>query len=344
MRLEYKVGVVVAVAVVGLGTWFFITRDRASDTSVVRAPDVTKPDAAKPATAARQASPRPVPTANRPTPAPAFPRPVVRPDSSRMPTAVTTRPAQPTTPSFSLNPDRSTSPGIRSETPVMKPESPIERPMAVTEKPAADMNSATIVSGTRLMPQPSVPKPSIGALAPSGSTPAPTAPAPDATPAKTHVMKSGDTIQGLAIKYYGAAKYASLIFDANKQLGDPRRIPVGAKITIPPAPATVSDASKTAAPSGNATPPSSDVRTASAEPRRQPPNTKPYVVRKGDNWQRIAGEVMGDRTRWTELFELNKRSANETPHALRAGDTIYVPAETTTSPPSRTLMSTTPKS
>jgi nucleoid-associated protein YgaU len=347
MRLEYKVGVIVAVAVIGLGTWFFITRDRASDNSVARVPDVSRTDAAKPSSTAKQASPQPTPTAHRP--APALPKPVVRQDLPRAPMSVTTRPSQPP-PTLSLNPDRSTSPGIRSETPLAKAESSIDRPATFTDKtptpiakpfvPTGDAGATPIATAapTRVAP-PASPKP---VVAPEASSPTPTA-ASAAPTAKTHVMKQGDTLQGIAIKYYGAAKYTSLILDANKQFADPKRIPVGAKITIPPAPTAPSDAARAAALGTPSTRPAADIRMASAEPRRQPSNTKPYVVKKGDNWQRIAEQFMGDKGRWTELFEMNKRYAGESPHNLRVGDTIYVPVATASPAPGRTLMSTMPK-
>ncbi|MGB9625850.1 MAG: LysM peptidoglycan-binding domain-containing protein, partial [Phycisphaerae bacterium] len=177
----------------------------------------------------------------------------------------------------------------------------------------------------------------------------PAPPAPGGAPAapaeaavRTHVMKQGETLQGLAIKYYGAAKYTSLILAANKQLGDPRRIPVGAKITIPPAPPAGSEAPKASA--GASSRPAAELRTAAAEPRRQPPNTKPYQVKKGDTWRKLAAMYYGSEAEAPQLFELNKRSPNETMHTLRAGETIYVPLTTSqASPPARTLMGTAPK-
>lgn len=172
-------------------------------------------------------------------------------------------------------------------------------------------------------------------------------------------MKQGDTIQGLAIKYYGSARHASLISEANKQFADPRRIPVGAKLTIPPAPLASPEAPKVAdAGARPTTRPAVASHAPSAAPLRQPPNTKPYVVKKGDNWYRLAAQCYGSESEFPQLFELNRRSAAETVKSrpLRVGETIFVPATASVgSPgassavppapasPTRTLMGTTAK-
>ncbi len=340
MRLEYKVGIVIALAVVGLGTWFFITRDRASD-----APVATGPVAAAPSPgAARQTSPQPAPAAHERQ---AQPHPVARQELVRSPVSVTTRPSH-ASPGFSIDPERSSTPGIRSETPIPEPEVPsglAERsPSPIPAKAPALPAKPTEPGATALV----TPRPSPAVSAQPVVSP-PASPAPGggaATPTegavRTHVIKQGETIQGLAIKYYGAARYASLILGANKQLGDPRRIAVGTKIAIPPAPAAGSEAAKASA--GATTRPAAELRTAAAEPRRQPPNTKPYQVKKGDTWRKLAAIYYGSEAEAPQLFELNKRSPNETMHTLRAGETIYVPLGISqASPPGRTLIGTAPK-
>jgi len=344
MRLEYKVGIVIALAVVGLGTWFFITRDRASDSPVASGPKAGPVAAAPSPGAARQTSPQPAPAVHQRQ---AQPHPVVRQEVVRTPMSVTTRPSHANS-GFSIDPDRSSTPGIRSETPITGPEvssglaerSPSQIPAKAPTPPGKPAEpGATALVTPRPSPvvsaQPVVSPPA--SPAPSGSSAAPSEGA-----VRTHVIKQGETIQGLAIKYYGAAKYASLILAANKHLGDPRRIAVGTKVTIPPAPPAGSETPKASA--GATTRPSAELRTATAEPRRQPPNTKPYQVKKGDTWRKLAAIYYGSEAEAPQLFELNKRSPNETMHTLRAGETIYVPLATSqASPPARTLMGTAPK-
>ena len=62
------------------------------------------------------------------------------------------------------------------------------------------------------------------------------APAPPAQepPARTHTVKSGDTLSGLARTYYGKASLFPQIFNANRdKMSDPDRIRVGQVLVIP---------------------------------------------------------------------------------------------------------------
>lgn len=55
-----------------------------------------------------------------------------------------------------------------------------------------------------------------------------------ATEQRMHAVVSGDTLSGLAKKYYGDASKYNRIFEANRdQLDDPDRIRVGQKLKIP---------------------------------------------------------------------------------------------------------------
>lgn len=61
--------------------------------------------------------------------------------------------------------------------------------------------------------------------------PLPAAPAPDEA---WHEVVSGDTLSGLAKKYYGKGGLYMKIFEANKdQLSDPNLIKIGQKLRIP---------------------------------------------------------------------------------------------------------------
>jgi len=69
---------------------------------------------------------------------------------------------------------------------------------------------------------------------------APVAEAPTTAPAATpgeerwHVVASGDTLSGLAKKYYGKGSLYTKIFEANTdQLKDPNLIKVGQRLRIP---------------------------------------------------------------------------------------------------------------
>ena len=60
------------------------------------------------------------------------------------------------------------------------------------------------------------------------------APAAQEPPARTHTVKSGDTLSGLARTYYGKASLFPQIFNANRdKLSDPDRIRAGQVLVIP---------------------------------------------------------------------------------------------------------------
>lgn len=63
---------------------------------------------------------------------------------------------------------------------------------------------------------------------------APPAEAPPEAEDTFHVVSSGDTLSGLAKKYYGKASLYMKIFEANRdQLSDPNLIKVGQRLRIP---------------------------------------------------------------------------------------------------------------
>jgi serine/threonine protein phosphatase PrpC/LysM repeat protein len=63
-------------------------------------------------------------------------------------------------------------------------------------------------------------------------TPTPT-PTPDSTEVRIHVVVKGDTMSGIARKYYGSADYARKLCDYNN-IENPDKIILGQKIKIPP--------------------------------------------------------------------------------------------------------------
>ncbi|RVC28610.1 LysM peptidoglycan-binding domain-containing protein, partial [Mesorhizobium sp. M7A.F.Ca.CA.004.04.2.1] len=89
---------------------------------------------------------------------------------------------------------------------------------------------------------PPPPAPPAEAAKPAEAAPAPAAPAPAVEPAKpaeavpaeaSHVIVAGDTYWDLAKKTYGDGAKWKVISGANKGY-EPRRLPVGATLTIPP--------------------------------------------------------------------------------------------------------------
>lgn len=319
MRLEYKIGIVVILGVFVAGAYFFATRDRGMTPQTAQSPAKTETVANKPtAGQTKQASPRPASPAVNPAPsglARTEPKRDVAPPAAA--------------PTLTLDPARSTTPGIRSETPIASPtpsdapvaaNRPITPTAAPTTQPTPAPNPSLAISTTppaRIAPTPTavVPTPAPTAAV----TPTNTISSPEAT--KMHALKSGETISGLSKQYYGSEKYTKLIMDANPTLKDPRKIKPGTQIVIPPAPAKAGIATaKTNAPT-----PHKDTAVAPVAPSTPPAGTKSYIVKEGDNWQKIAQEYMGKASDWPQLFEMNKKSPHERPQILKPGTTILVP-------------------
>jgi nucleoid-associated protein YgaU len=127
---------------------------------------------------------------------------------------------------------------------------------------------------------------------------------------ENHRVQPGDTFSSLAKTYYGDVKYAEFLMKSNPQIADPRRMAVGALVRIPPRPQD--DALGT--PSTTTTP-----RRTAVDARRT------YRVRPGDSFYAIARDMLGDSSRWKELFELNKQLVHGDPTRLRVDQVIVLP-------------------
>ncbi|NUQ50043.1 MAG: LysM peptidoglycan-binding domain-containing protein [Phycisphaerae bacterium] len=83
--------------------------------------------------------------------------------------------------------------------------------------------------------------PRSGAGAPESAAIKPAPPPPDTSGdevlapsgARTYVVQKGDTLSSLARKFYGDQKRWKDIYQANKQLTNPNKLPVGTKLIIP---------------------------------------------------------------------------------------------------------------
>ena len=104
--------------------------------------------------------------------------------------------------------------------------------------PALPAGSGDITTTPPTVPAETAPAaPATEPAKPAEAAPAPATPAP-AEPAKpaeaSHVIVAGDTYWDLAKKAYGDGAKWKVISEANKSY-EPRRLPVGATLTIPPA-------------------------------------------------------------------------------------------------------------
>jgi len=140
-----------------------------------------------------------------------------------------------------------------------------------------------------------------------------------------HIVKPSETLYSIAMKYYGRGEMWTVIARANKEL-HPGKIHAGMKLTIP--------AADKAIPHFDGVEPQKQEKdTKEAKEVKEPSPTgagkrklKPYKVEAGDSFYTIARDNLGAGSRWKEIFELNKKKVSK-PENIRAGQTIYIPAD-----------------
>jgi murein DD-endopeptidase MepM/ murein hydrolase activator NlpD len=143
-------------------------------------------------------------------------------------------------------------------------------------------------------------------------TPKPVAPKPVATPSKPstpsvpvssgaqkYTTKAGDTLWGLAVKFYGEGNKYPHIFHANTPPlhSDPNSLPVGIELTIP----KVVDS--------------------------KPASSEKYTVKSGDTLYDITKVKIGDSSldNWKPLYEENKKVIGSDPDVIFPGQVLTLP-------------------
>lgn len=125
---------------------------------------------------------------------------------------------------------------------------------------------------------------------------------------ETHRVQRGDTLSSLAQRYYGDTGLARFLADSNPHIADASHPRVGQLVKIPSRPA----------------------HSPSRPGGVQRPTTKTiartYHVKKGDSFYKIAGDVLGDSSRWKELFDLNKELVGGDPKRLKPGQEVTLPS------------------
>ncbi|MER9295509.1 5'-nucleotidase C-terminal domain-containing protein [Mesorhizobium sp. M0621] len=122
--------------------------------------------------------------------------------------------------------------------PAAEPAKPAEAAPAMPELPANSGDIANTPPAVSTETAPAAPaepaKPAEAAPAPAPAAPAePAKPAEAASAESSHIIVAGDTYWDLAVKAYGDGTRWKVISGANKGY-EPRRLPVGATLTIPP--------------------------------------------------------------------------------------------------------------
>ena len=139
-----------------------------------------------------------------------------------------------------------------------------------------------------------------------------------AAPSTTYTVRPGDTLSGIAQRFYGDPQKWTLIQRANPVLSNPNMIHAGQVLTIPDV-----------APQGPAQAPPTQAPPTQAPPTQAPPappmnDASYYVVRGGDSLSAIAGRLLGDASRWREIYDAN-RNILSSPSLLQPGQRLLVP-------------------
>ncbi len=129
------------------------------------------------------------------------------------------------------------------------------------------------------------------------------------TEKEVYIVGPGDTLYDIAKKYYGKGELWTVIARENPSV-NPDKLLVGQKIVIPPKMQAIwkFEAGESKLPA--------EVDKA---------KLKPYTVKSGESFYTIARDVLGDASRWREIFDINKAAVKGDPKRLRAGQIIFIP-------------------
>ncbi len=112
-------------------------------------------------------------------------------------------------------------------------------------------------------------------------------------PERFHNVQKGESLYGIAAKYYGNGNLWKALADHNKsRIGENHMIREGVRLRIP------SKEALTGRPAPATTKPT-DTRVASSQ-------QKTYTVRDGDTLGEISMKVLGTSRRWQEIVKLNR--------------------------------------
>lgn len=139
-------------------------------------------------------------------------------------------------------------------------------------------------------------------------------------PLGEYVVRSGDTLVGIARRMYGsgdAAHIAALVLANSHLKNSPDRIFAGQALVIPVRGAVIS----ADAPAGAFYPGGSGPAAEEAGGKTKPPRL--YTIRKGDSLISIARRLLNNGSRWREILALNRSLRADRP--IHAGVRIRVP-------------------
>ncbi|NOS99946.1 MAG: LysM peptidoglycan-binding domain-containing protein [Phycisphaerales bacterium] len=151
-----------------------------------------------------------------------------------------------------------------------------------------------------------------------------------------YVVRPKDTLWGIADRAYGRATQAVVdsIVEANRgRLGAMKVLPVGTELILPAAegakPATnraAADEKPTKKGDRTSVGASDSSRGAMAKAKPEAASRREYYqVQPGDRYASLAEKFLGDKSKWRELYEMNKDIFPD-PGSIKSGVRIRVPA------------------
>lgn len=188
----------------------------------------------------------------------------------------------------------------------------------VTGQPVV-FDPAAAPTGLEPAPLPGTPMPGAAVVE------APIVPVPASAPAE-YVVQSGDTLEKISKQLYGKKSQWKLIAEANPGL-NPANLKVGARLVIPPAPA-----SAPAAPTGTATDAGMMVAAAGGTS---------YTVKSGDTLEKISKQVYGKKSEWKRIAQANP---GVRPENLKVGAVLAIPEGAASAAPAARATSSAPVS
>lgn len=162
----------------------------------------------------------------------------------------------------------------------------------------------------------------------------PVRPPPAPSGPREYTIIDGDTFSSIAEEYFGEARKAVLIAEANPGI-DPTRLAIGQKIRLPAQdaklPATTSGAAAATEGSGGS---ATTAAPVSPVPVRPPADVNPtataagrYTVQRGDTLSSISDRFYGTKAEsaWKRIYEANRTAIGDDPARLRVGMSIVIP-------------------
>ncbi len=137
---------------------------------------------------------------------------------------------------------------------------------------------------------------------------------------ETYTVESGDTLGGIAHRFYGSARHYQAIADHN-DIDDPRRIRLGQTLRLPPYDEVVSREAQ-ARQQRRADQQARDQTRHAAQPQE---GATTYTVRENDRlWTIAERHYDGMGVHWRRIFEAN-RDQLDSPDDLRPGMELVIP-------------------